>query len=95
MRRLTLSTKALWHSWRAYRLSVRAVRLTAMAKRVVDKVDAHAAAAELGWRASKSLASVPSRRSTFNDPATWLLVILTGIFIAGAWLIICARAAGQ
>ncbi|MDR7034526.1 hypothetical protein [Mesorhizobium sp. BE184] len=93
MKRLILSTKALWHVWRAYCLTAQANRLMAVADRFIGKAEHHSAAAMVDLLASRSLAtgtSEPSRRSTFNDPATWLLATLTGIFIAGVWLLIVA-----
>lgn len=52
MKRLLLSTKALWHQWRA-------LRLARHARSLLDAADAHAAEAAMNLLASRSLARGP------------------------------------
>ena len=87
MRRLLLSTKALWHQWRALQLARRALALQEVA-------DAHAAEAAMSLLASRSLARGPLAEPTEPDqqPAGCsfasqvLLGSIVGLAIAFLWV---------
>jgi hypothetical protein len=88
MKRLVLSTKALWHQRRAYRLTVRAERL-------FDPGEAHDILAE-GYRLSArymARAPVPGEDDgDRSEPAgcsfagQMLLASIVGLFIAAMWI---------
>jgi hypothetical protein len=94
MKRLVLSTKALWHQWRAYRLTVRAERL-------FDLGEAHDILAE-GYRLSARYMARAPRPSEEDGDKTkpagcsfagqMLLASIVGLFIAAMWIWISARA---
>lgn len=70
MKRL-LSTKALWHQWRALKLARRAayvaVNASARARLLLDASEAHAAEAAISLLASRSLARGPLPEPTETD----------------------------
>lgn len=101
MTRLLLSTKALWHQWRA-------LQLTRHARALQDAAEAHAAEAAMNLLASRSLAraplpgedsgagkrgaSVPSPSSECSFAAQVLLGSIVGLVICTIWIWIVARA---
>lgn len=100
MRRLLLSTKALWHQWRA-------LKLARHARGLLDAAETHAAEAAMNLMASRDFAraSLPSEDSGAGEPdasgvspadcsfaGQMLLGTLVGVFIAGLWIWFSARA---
>jgi hypothetical protein len=92
MKRLVFSTKALWHQWRA-------LKLARHARGLLDAAEAHAAEAAMNLMASRVMARGPLPEPKEDDPPAgcsfagqMLLGSLMGVFIAGLWIWISARA---
>ena len=92
MKRLLLSTKALWHQWRA-------LKLARHARGLLDAAEAHAAEAAMNLLASRSLARGPMPEPAETDqPAgcsfagRMLLGSIVGLAITFLWVWISARA---
>lgn len=101
MKRLLLSTKALWHQWRALQLARRA-------RALLDASDTHAAEATMSLLASRTLARapLPSEGSGAGEPRASepslaggcsfagqvLLGSIVGLAITFLWVWISARA---
>ena len=96
MRRLLFSTRSLWHAWRASRLDLRALQLQSAA-------EAHWAQSALDLAASYALARVPlpgedsgagepRAKGRYSTAEQALLATIVGLFIAGLWIWISARA---
>ncbi|MGB3536828.1 MAG: hypothetical protein WBA42_01575 [Mesorhizobium sp.] len=92
MRRLLFSTKALWHQWRA-------LKMARHARGLLEAAEAHEAEAAINLMASRALARGPMPAPKEDDPRAgcsfagqMLLASLVGMFIAGLWIWISARA---
>jgi hypothetical protein len=101
MKRLILSSRSLWHAWRASRLDLRAMHLQSAA-------EAHWAQSALDLAASYSLAraplpsedngggcpraSEPAPAGGYSVAGQMLLASIVGLFIAALWIWISARA---
>lgn len=88
MNRLFFSTKALRHQWRALKLARHAYGL-------LDAADAHAAEAAMNLMASRTLARGPLPEPKEDDllaGCPFAGQMLIGVFIAGLWIWISARA---
>jgi hypothetical protein len=94
MKRLFFSSRALWHGWRAYRLTIRAERL-------FDAGEAHGILADGYKLSARYMARVPlpSKDDGENLPPSgcsfagqMLLASIIGLGIAALWIWISARA---
>lgn len=101
MKHLLFSTRSLWHAWRASRLDLRALQLQSAAEAhwaqsALDLAAAYALArAPLSGEdsgAGEPRASEPSPAGGCTTAEQALLATIVGLFIAGLWIWISARA---